>query len=585
MTLTWYVFGGFMSSRLYYAFLLSVFMLFSGLHLFGAEWEWNIDNTNNTFSGTEVLSGSTIDGYTTQLPSGFFTMTVQNGTGEFAPAPGTEFTFLNSPGFGVFTESILTNEIGISPGLGRTSCPTTNFSSNTIKLHWNMDANTDFRNPAMITFGKFNWDIATNTASIYGHRMGDFQPYNANGNPIGVYNVTCQNGFFRYYKTSNGALVGEGRTGANKTFDFFDVGTNTFIAFGQDRITTPASLQGGYVGYLADRATGTVVSHVAATVDTTGNITIQGMNPDTGLVDSTTINASTTFQQFNFPYDGLMTGVITERGVSTKIACGVYHLTMPITIACVAPSPKNESYPYSFVLVQKLPLASCRHRVPVITLSPTSATRLAGATADYTMTVSNRDTAGCSSSEFALSTTQLPSGWPQPVFSTPSLIVAPGKKGTVNVSVTSKSSASNGSNTVKFKAVNVNDSSSYDTVSATYTVATCSKSDPRVTVNPSNQDGNAGQMESYSVTIKNNDSSVCASAAFGMTVPDLPTDWTASFSQSTVTLAPGTSTTIILSVTSDPGARRRRTYRFHPTATNNANANYSSDDSASYYVQ
>ena len=73
----------------------------------------------------------------------------------------------------------------------------------------------------------------------------------------------------------------------------------------------------------------------------------------------------------------------------------------------------------------------CTPTPATVTVSPVNPSLYAGQSVSYSVSVTNNDTAGCSSSTFNLGSTQ-PSGWSS-TFSTPSLTLSPGQSGSVTV--------------------------------------------------------------------------------------------------------------------------------------------------------
>jgi hypothetical protein len=87
----------------------------------------------------------------------------------------------------------------------------------------------------------------------------------------------------------------------------------------------------------------------------------------------------------------------------------------------------------------------CASQSPTATISPASqgAGKTLPATRSYTVTVTNRDSASCSNSTFALAST-LPAGWPGG-FGASTLTLAPGASGTATLNVTAPVGTSAGS--------------------------------------------------------------------------------------------------------------------------------------------
>lgn len=108
---------------------------------------------------------------------------------------------------------------------------------------------------------------------------------------------------------------------------------------------------------------------------------------------------------------------------------------------------------------------SCTRSAPQISVSPAqSAWLVAGSSYSYSVSVSNKDSAGCSSSSFSL-TAGKPSGWTTSLPS--SLSLAPGASSSVSLAVTSPSSAIDGFYAISSSA---SGNSTSATASATYVV-------------------------------------------------------------------------------------------------------------------
>lgn len=77
----------------------------------------------------------------------------------------------------------------------------------------------------------------------------------------------------------------------------------------------------------------------------------------------------------------------------------------------------------------------------------------------------------------------------------------------------------------------------------------CTKANPTVTITPATQSGAPGSTLSYSVAVANNDSSACSASSFNLS-GDMPSRFNYSLSQSSLTIQPGQSGSLSLSVTS-----------------------------------
>lgn len=119
-------------------------------------------------------------------------------------------------------------------------------------------------------------------------------------------------------------------------------------------------------------------------------------------------------------------------------------------------------------------------------------------------------------------------------------------------------------------------------VHVSFTKAACTQANPVVSVS-ANQSAAvvAGSTVSYNVTVTNNDSSVCDSAVYDVSVT-VPTGW--SSTAATLEVAPGTSDTVTLKVTSSDTASEG-TYDITFNAINSVDSSVSGNSVASYHVE
>ena len=85
---------------------------------------------------------------------------------------------------------------------------------------------------------------------------------------------------------------------------------------------------------------------------------------------------------------------------------------------------------------------------------------------------------------------------------------------------------------------------------------TCVHNNPIVTVTPSVQSGKAGQTQYYIVSVKNTDNSLCNPSELGLSsiAPISDSNWNATFNTSSLTLAPGVSDYVTMTVVSPSSA-------------------------------
>ena len=112
---------------------------------------------------------------------------------------------------------------------------------------------------------------------------------------------------------------------------------------------------------------------------------------------------------------------------------------------------------------------------------------------------------------------------------------------------------------------------------------TCVRANPTISINPSLQEGTPGQTLSYTVSVTNNDNSVCGSSTFSLTITSCPSGFTCNLQDSSLTISPGSSAQTTLSVTS-PTTASYQDYTFTVKATNTNDNTYSSSATGTYRV-
>jgi len=120
-------------------------------------------------------------------------------------------------------------------------------------------------------------------------------------------------------------------------------------------------------------------------------------------------------------------------------------------------------------------------------------------------------------------------------------------------------------------------------VSITIAPAACIHADPAVSLTPSeSQWMAAGTAVNYTVTVTNHDGATCADATFALTSV-VPSGWSGTYDNTSLTLAPGASGSRTLTVTS-PLSAVDGFYAVTATATNGAATSYTGSATATYVV-
>ena len=208
--------------------------------------------------------------------------------------------------------------------------------------------------------------------------------------------------------------------------------------------------------------------------------------------------------------------------------------------------------------------AQCTPHAPTVTISPSSQEiTVDGGSVNYTVTVTNNDNDACGPVTFSLSVTDSNTVNFEPsTLSQTTLTLGPGESGTVTLTVSDKASDWPGSSTTNdtYVTVTATDHPTVDSNTVTTTIsgeaAECARRAPSVSISPASQTITAdGGSVNYTVTITNNDLGGCGATTFDLSVTDSDTVHfnPSTLSQTSVTLDPGASTTVTLTVSDKAG--------------------------------
>jgi hypothetical protein len=226
-------------------------------------------------------------------------------------------------------------------------------------------------------------------------------------------------------------------------------------------------------------------------------------------------------------------------------------------------------------------LATCSPSAPAVSLSPASQGASAGSTLDYTVSVTNMDSADCSPATFSLSRS-IPGGWTG-TLSPDTLVLSPETTGQATLSVTSSGNASEGTYGVTVDVSDTAEPSHTASGSANYVVlATCSPSAPAVSLSPASQGASAGSTLDYTVSVTNMDSADCSQSTFALS-DSIPGGWISTLSHQSVTVPPGQTDQATLSVTSSSNASEG-TYKVSVQITDSLESTHTASGSADYVV-
>lgn len=254
-------------------------------------------------------------------------------------------------------------------------------------------------------------------------------------------------------------------------------------------------------------------------------------------------------------------------------------------IAITAVDTSDSEYAQTGIVsyVVDSPAEACVMASPRFVLSVDNSGELAaGEVATYSGTLTSQDSSSCSSSNFDV-TANVPAGWSA---DTLGVSLAPGQSQVISLNVESSIDAQDGTYDFDLNAQNRADSRYMGHDIASYRVKSplpiCTLAAPSIVIsNPQGAEVIAGTQVSYSATVTSQDSEACSEAVFDV-FADVPSGWSASRAQ--VTLAPGASTKVNISVTSDTEAEAG-SFNIGINAQNASETAYLGKTSVSYTVK
>lgn len=189
---------------------------------------------------------------------------------------------------------------------------------------------------------------------------------------------------------------------------------------------------------------------------------------------------------------------------------------------------------------------TCDSRIqPTVVISPSNPSVMAGTSYNFSVSVTNQDPLGCGSSTFNLSSS-LPSGWTTS-FSPASLTLSPGQTLSATMNKAVPAGFTPGTYAINAIASDANHSTTAGN-NITVIASTCSNVAPTATLSPSSVSLLRGAAQNFTLSVRNNDASPCASRTFNL-ASLLPSGWTSSLSANSLTIAVGATGTATLTKT------------------------------------
>lgn len=266
----------------------------------GSDWTFVIDNTANTWSGTESTTSSTVSGTLQTTSKGFLLLTVTASSGSAAPAVGSVSWAIQAPGVAIFVKPILSTEPHILTGVNAGTCPAA--GSSTI-YNWISGQHPSGVNSASSSsgfFGKFTLAASDTTDTVTVNTQNNLTSFASAGGSTQTFSGACTTGKITLsgsqgtmYVTASGMQLiktggGQAIVGVPQaTFTNTDLaGTYGTILFSSTGIK-PASMTINATG-TSGTANILSITDAATASGSTGTITLNTANAvDTGLVSGT----------------------------------------------------------------------------------------------------------------------------------------------------------------------------------------------------------------------------------------------------------------------------------------------------------
>ena len=306
----------------------------------------------------------------------------------------------------------------------------------------------------------------------------------------------------------------------------------------------------------------TPASRTITTLGGTAAYTVSITNNDAGGCTDVTFNLPVTNSDNTVFAVPALSPVTLAPGASTTIPMNVTAQganTTGTTNTSVTAQGAGHADVTSNTVTTTLSVVVCSKNTPIVLVTPAAQTITPGGTIDYTVELTNTDSAACTASTFDLSVVSdsnsadfnTPS-----VLDTPSLNLVPGQAGSAKLTVISKATAPNGAfNDTAIGVSEAGHTAPADVTVRTTVAPTCTPVAPTVSIAPASQMITTdGGTVPYTVTITNNDAAACSSTTFTLPITNSNSaDFFVATSLSPVTLAPGATTTVSLTVTAVTG--------------------------------
>lgn len=267
-------------------------------------------------------------------------------------------------------------------------------------------------------------------------------------------------------------------------------------------------------------------------------------------------NSATTSEVSTYLNNGVLTIAPGATGTTTLVATPSIQppdaRNYMVSAKASRTSPNQSAEDEAGLTV--VPPLQCVTAAPIISLSPNSRTAEFPAGTTFTASVTNNDNSSCSATSFSMTASALLNGQPAGNISAniaSTLSVAPGTTKTTTVTVTPTSApASDSIYSIIAKAARSNPSQTVqDSSNFTVTVApVCEAALPTVSLSPTSRSTEYPNAASYTLTVVNNDSSVCSTSSFsiGATATGAAN---ASPANAALSIAPGATATTTITAT------------------------------------
>lgn len=313
----------------------------------GSDWRWILKD-DGTFMGLESETPAAVQGTYTTTSTGFLKATVTGSTGTGAPAAGTILSGVEVPGFSLLWSPILSSETNIQGNIQGGICPThtTTFSY----LYMQFSASVDLTdNSQREYFGVFQWNPSGSGEGTAIQKFGLANNYEDLTNKFTSPAITgnCANGLLS--TTSFNAYLAPASLFVKVTENASPTKGDGMIAMPQTILTSLASFDGIYRGFVYDDAAPTAKTKSVIANVSTGSISVKSVSPTDLITVNGDIDVTLNLTAINSPVAGFIKG---DLGGSSIICAASLNVagSGKNALYCLGQNPSDAKKPLVLVI-------------------------------------------------------------------------------------------------------------------------------------------------------------------------------------------------------------------------------------------